>query len=327
MVTEITPQLQYAAQKWQKDAGYPSAVLSGILPNAEHLRDGGPHVSIEDLKRYGNYPDYSTPDPLGRPPAVKNLRAGSAIDMTVNKADMVKMHGRVLKVWQDHTDPRRRFINAINVWDGVTGHLPDRFNFQTNQRAPTDRSHEWHGHADFVRSRWDQQSVGKPEADKAARAFVSLISGESKVAWIAREEPIPITEEDDMKCFGLIGHLPTTIGGRSSEALMPVNSGLLAWGPAYMSVSADLFGGTAAFRLAIWDAAGVILKIYEEQRDSSGRLINDYCRLDASRRVWTAPLPTGSRGFSAVRVDSGVKDSAHGPETPIGWGIEYAPRV
>ncbi|MEV0731326.1 hypothetical protein [Polymorphospora sp. NPDC050346] len=195
MTTETTRQLRYAAQKWEDEAGYPSAVLSGIVPDAAHLARGGPHVSIEDLRLHGNYPDYSTPDPLGRPPAVVNLKAAAAIDMSVSRADMVKSHGRVYRVWLDPTDPRRRYVNAINVWDGVPGNLPDRFNFQTGERTKTDRSHEWHCHADFVRSRWDEQSVGRAAADRAARAFVSLISGESRQTWIDREGPAIAGEE------------------------------------------------------------------------------------------------------------------------------------
>jgi hypothetical protein len=180
MTTTSTPYLDSVARIWEIQCGYASAVFSGIVPDQAHLDRGGPHVSIEDLRRFGNYPDYSTPAPLGRPPAVKNLQAGSAIDMSMNRTDMIKLYWRVLAVWARRTtDPRARYINAWNVWDGNSSHPPRRLNFQTGANTEATWDHTWHSHGDLVRALWDELYAGSHGVLEAVRAVVSMLKGES----------------------------------------------------------------------------------------------------------------------------------------------------
>lgn len=208
MTTTSTPYLDRARVLWEDHSGYPSAVFSGIIPDQAHLDNGGPHVSIEDLKRFGNYPDYSTPNPLGRPPAVKNLKASSGIDMSKNRADMITGYHRVRAVWADHSDPRRKYINAWNIWDGNDNHSPRRLNFQTNVDGTATIDHRWHEHTDVVRALWDPGYVGEAQVWVAVDAFHSIAKGETKAQYIERIEGDGMPTVGDWRMHALIYNLP-----------------------------------------------------------------------------------------------------------------------
>lgn len=154
---------------------FKSGVLSGIVPDDDHLENGGYHCSVEDLRRFGNGDDYSNvrPDDKNR-----NVKHGAAFDVSVNEADMKRIHSRVHAVWADRSDPRRKYVNAINCWDGSGDAV--RLDFYANTAGYASDDHKWHTHGEF-RRRYVLDA-------KAARAVVSIYAGVSKAAWIEEEE-------------------------------------------------------------------------------------------------------------------------------------------
>lgn len=165
-----------------------SAVMAGIVPDKRHLQQGGYHVCLYHLRTYGRLGDYSSTRTLDRPPKVTKAGEGysCAYDIGMGKADMIRTHGAVRKVWLDKSDPRRRFVNAINCWDGAGDAV--RYNFQSNTQTRATPDHKTHVHGDAPRVYMDPTHK---EHEKAARAHASILIGESKAAWVAREEPKP----------------------------------------------------------------------------------------------------------------------------------------
>lgn len=166
-----------------------SAVMAGIVPDRRHLDSGGFHVCLVHLRKYGNFGDYSSSSSLDRPPKVSKAGEGysCAYDIGMSKPDMIKTYAAVKRVHGDKSDPRRKFVNAINVWDGDGD--AQRFNFQTGKVGYANASHKTHVHGDCPRCYMDP---AHPEHAKAARAHISILTGESRAAWEAREEPKPI---------------------------------------------------------------------------------------------------------------------------------------
>lgn len=179
MATLVSAPIRSIATAAVDDCGYASAVLSGIVPNQRHLDRGGYHCSVEDLRRFGNGNDYSNSRPDDRD---HNERYGAAADVSMNTADMKRNYKRVHAVWADKSDPRRKYVNCINTWDGSGDAV--RLDFVTGTAKYASPDHKWHIHLE-VRRRYLLD-------DKAARAVISILKGEGKTTWIAREEPAPV---------------------------------------------------------------------------------------------------------------------------------------
>lgn len=166
-----------------------SAVMAGIVPDARHYKTGGYHVCLFHLRTHGKLGDYSSSRTLDTPPKVSKAGEGysCAYDIGMSRADMIRTHGAVRKVWLDRADPRRRFINAINCWDGAGD--ATRYNFQQNTAGFATPDHKTHVHGDAPRCYMDP---AHKDHEKAARAHASVLIGESRAAWTAREEPRPV---------------------------------------------------------------------------------------------------------------------------------------
>lgn len=180
-----TPQLRLVVTIVK--AGRKSAVFSGIVPDQRHLGSGGYHVCLVHLASHKKLGDYSSTRPLDKTPKVTAAGKGysCACDISMSPADMKRSYASVKKVYGDRSDPRRRWVNAINCWSGSGD--AKRFNFQQNTVGYASPDHKSHVHADLPRAYVDQ-ARSKADADKAARAAASIIVGESKASWIAREE-------------------------------------------------------------------------------------------------------------------------------------------
>lgn len=188
MSTLAATTTRWAAQ--QIENHYASAIISGIVPDQAHRRGGGYHVSIQDLATHGNAGDYSNRRPGDKAPPVTppGRKFAAAFDISMSPADMRRVHRAVMKVFADKTDPRRRYINAINCWDGSGEAV--RVDFQANTVGWATADHRWHVHADNPRQYTDVARDSKA-AWKAARAVVSAINGQGKAAWLAAEAPRP----------------------------------------------------------------------------------------------------------------------------------------
>lgn len=153
--------------EWEHNCGYASAVFSGFEPDAAHKKSGGYHCSVTDLRAYGNQNDYSNTRADDKD---LNVEYGSAIDMSMSPADMVKCHGRVRAVFDDRSDPRRQYINAINTYDGSGDAV--RLDFAANTASFASADHKWHNHGE-TRRRWNTDMT-------AARAMASVLRGDTK---------------------------------------------------------------------------------------------------------------------------------------------------
>lgn len=156
---------------------YASAVFSGITGDADHLKRNSYHNGIEDNPiRFG----FSNQRPDDRvPPGTWPTNLSAAGDMSMSKADMVKDYKRMMAVYKDPTDPRRKYLNAFNGWNGVGD--AKRVDFVANTITWASPDHKWHVHEEFKR-KW----IGKKEAHDA---ILSIHRGWTKAQWIASIQP------------------------------------------------------------------------------------------------------------------------------------------
>jgi LysM repeat protein len=185
---QASPLMRDAVKTVEKT--FKSAVFAGIVPDPRHLKHGGYHVCFNHLVAHGNADDYSNRRKLDESTAFTLAGRGlsCASDVSLSRADMMRLHANVRRVYLDHTDPRRKLINAINCWDGSGDAV--RYDFQGNTAGYASPDHKSHTHGDFPRAYVDAHRDAKTAA-KSMRAWVSVVTGEAKAVWVAREEPKP----------------------------------------------------------------------------------------------------------------------------------------
>lgn len=170
MTTKATSLLLNVAYEWETIYG--SAAFSGIVGDPAHQKTGGYHISIED-----NSPtNYSVVRPDDKaPPGDWSRIHATALDMSMNKADMILSTRRWMVVWSDRTDPRRKYFNGFNGWTGSGD--AQRWDFVTNTVQKSTNDHQWHQHSEIRRKYWNDPTAHK--------AMVSVARGETKEQWIA----------------------------------------------------------------------------------------------------------------------------------------------
>lgn len=180
MTTLAPPTIKAVIPAWEK--AYPSAVFSGIVGDMAHMNRGGYHVSIEDQSST-NYSVILSDDKA--PPGTWPRNLAAALDMSMNKTDMILSTRRWMAVWADHSDPRRRFFRGFNGWLG-TGNA-QRWDFVKNTVQESTNDHTWHQHTEW-RRRYANDSLARDAA-------ISIARGESKATWIAHhpeDAPSPV---------------------------------------------------------------------------------------------------------------------------------------
>ncbi len=166
MSTVATAAMRQLAADWEKL--WKSAQISGIVPDARHLRQGGYHCSRQDQVDKSNYSVVRPDDKLGPD------NAAAAIDMTMNRADMIACTKRRVTVFADASDPRRKYINAFNgTLDGSTAL---RWDVYARKRTSASSDHTWHVHME-VRRKY-------VESSSAMAAILSVLKGQSKAAFL-----------------------------------------------------------------------------------------------------------------------------------------------
>lgn len=320
MTTVAPPPLKWAAQQIIASGVYPSAVLSGIVPDLAHLDNGGYHVSIDDLIRYDNAGDYSNRNTLDKSPPVTaaGRRYAAAFDISMSERDMIKHHGNVRRVWLNRaTDTRAKYVNAINTWDGSGDAV--RFNFLkgTAERASSD--HKWHGHDDSPRAYVDDVR-DHAAAWRSARAHVSIWTGQSHDAWLRQEQLGPYAPKPPAKPTPTPTAPPPAPVPVEDDTDMIIESRTLPPGHAYDSTGKPITGDDDA---AAWDGSTCLYSLpmppagHKDHRWGKDyrlfvSLTGDHLTADAQVRVaindgarWhvsTVTVPAGGDGRINVTV-------------------------
>lgn len=142
VTTAPTAQMMRLVRGWEEL--YPSAVFSGINGDAAHHERPTKHLSRSfnrDKFGAGAWPISTAKDKQG--PSDK----ACAGDMSMAKADMVRSHDRIKKVFDNRrTDPRAQFFGAFNTWDGSGDAV--RFNFVSGKAEYSTPDHKWHDHGE-----------------------------------------------------------------------------------------------------------------------------------------------------------------------------------
>jgi hypothetical protein len=168
MTTKAPSMLVDTAHAWEDM--FPSAIFAGIVGDINH--PDGYHISYEDNPG-GNYSIVRSPDKPPKMPSANAVMA-SAIDMSMNKTDMVTHYNRIIKVYNDHTDPRRRYFNAVNCWDGKSANAV-RLDLYANTKSTATNDHKSHVHDEYPRMYCQDPMAGQ--------AHLSVWSGQSKEDW------------------------------------------------------------------------------------------------------------------------------------------------
>jgi hypothetical protein len=165
--TVATGTLKAFALDWEKKCGLKSAVLSGIVGDASHK--GGYHRSREDQPSKANYSVVRPDDRLGPDDAA------SAVDMSMNTADMKTCTARLAKAYDNVADPRRKYMNAFN---GTTnGTTARRWDVYARRTEPASSDHLWHVHLS-IRRRYVNSAT-------ATKALISILKGETVAQYLA----------------------------------------------------------------------------------------------------------------------------------------------
>jgi hypothetical protein len=161
MATLSTVALNWLASEWEKL--FPSAVISGIVGDAAHAREGGYHISREDQPS-NNY-SVVRADDRGGP-----SNRAAAVDISMNTSDMSKCDARLRKAFNNRkADPRMKYINAWNGWDGQDD--AQRNDVVTGDLTYATDDHKWHVHLEVRRKYVNDMN--------AMKAILSILKGET----------------------------------------------------------------------------------------------------------------------------------------------------
>jgi hypothetical protein len=162
MTTVAYPAVESFAHQWQ--GSYRTAVCSGICGDLAHRLRGGYHISRVDQPAN----NYSVVRPDDRPGNGPN-DAAAAVDMSMNRADMILCTRRLTAVFANDRDPRRKYVNAWNGWLGAGD--AQRWDMVSRKVSRASSDHKWHIHLEIRRL-----YVGNAGAMKA---ILSAVRGES----------------------------------------------------------------------------------------------------------------------------------------------------
>jgi hypothetical protein len=164
MATVATTELKWLASEWKKL--YKSAVVSGIVGDTRHAARGGYHISRQDQPK-SNYSVVRADDKAGR------ADAAAAIDMNLSESDMRLCTGRLIAVFTNKSDPRRKYLNGFNGWNGSGS--AKRYDIAGSRVSSASSDHKWHVHLE-IRRRYTESMI-------AMRAVLSVLRGESVAAY------------------------------------------------------------------------------------------------------------------------------------------------
>jgi hypothetical protein len=181
MTTLSTSSINWLANEWEKT--YKTAVLSGVVGDLAHKLRGGYHISREDQPKT----NYSVIRPDDKPGNGPNDRA-AAIDMTMSTADIIKCHTQLRTLWKNRdNDPRFKYINAWNGWDGQGD--AGRYDVVKGTISFASSDHKWHIHLEIRRKYVNDMN--------AMKAILSLLKGESIATYLGTPAKPNTSSGDD----------------------------------------------------------------------------------------------------------------------------------
>ena len=183
MSTIASPQLRELAAEWKTGCGFKSAVISGIVGDTSHAQRGGYHISRQDQVSKTNYSVLRPDDKPGNGPD----NTASAIDMTMNTADMILCTKRLVKAYENLQDPRRKYLNGFN--GTVDGTYAKRWDIYARVISPATRDHLWHVHIS-IRRKYSTSAT-------AAKAIVSILRGESVAKYLESIGVVPVPPKSE----------------------------------------------------------------------------------------------------------------------------------
>jgi hypothetical protein len=148
---------------------YRSAVCSGISGDRRHQEAGGYHIG----RKFQSARNYSVVRPHDRP-GKGPADGAAAVDITMGRRDMMLCTARLAAAWRNTRDPRRKYLNAFNGWDGSGS--ATRYDVYARRTKPATRDHKWHIHCE-IRRAYILSAV-------AVDAIISIIRGESVATWL-----------------------------------------------------------------------------------------------------------------------------------------------
>jgi hypothetical protein len=208
MTTLSTTSINWLANQWEDVYG--TAVLSGVVGDLAHKARGGYHISRED-QGSSNYSVIRPDDKPGNGPSDR----AAAIDMTMSTSDMIKCHTRLRNIWKNRAnDPRMKYINAWNGWDGEGD--AGRYDVVKGTISFASADHKWHIHLEIRRKYVNDMN--------AMRAILSMLKGESAQGAIS-----PV-EDDDMTKAEMLALLNSAEGKKAiSDAVLGASAGNKAY--------------------------------------------------------------------------------------------------
>lgn len=186
-LSPTTPML-WAAQQIVYHMDYPSAVFSGINGDQRHFERNTYHIGIAELPIPDGFSNVRPDDKA--PPGTWSRWHSSAEDISMSKADMVKNYYRWLVVFNNRRfDPRAKFFNAYNGWDGVGD--AKRMDFVTGTIGYATPDHTWHRHNEKRRRYWNDWDAAKAQASvdrgESMSQYISGNGGSDKMYMYVRD--------------------------------------------------------------------------------------------------------------------------------------------
>jgi hypothetical protein len=208
-----------------RNPNLPSAVNSGLVGVTTNRNNNSYHHSKNSApnKNRGAYTNNWFNDLTKNHPSI-NKDAVTGSDTSMNRADMIKSTKQFKRVFDDHTDPRRKyFAEVIGTLDGVNA---IRMDFGDGSVDKASKDHTWHLHKGWWYLYWGSW--------EAADADLSVQRGETKAQYIERHgggSTPPSTEEDEDEMIltaQLKGHDTVWKGNGTPGTLMSVHT-MRAW--------------------------------------------------------------------------------------------------
>jgi hypothetical protein len=167
MATVAYQAMKDFAKGWERI--FRSAVCSGVAGDRRHQKAGGYHIG----RRYQSGSNYSVVRPDDRRGCGPD-DGSSAVDITMNRRDMILATTRLRSAYNNTKDPRRKYLNAFNGWVGSGA--ATRYDVYARRTKSASSDHKWHVHLE-QRRRWIKDATSNA-------AILSILRGESVTTWL-----------------------------------------------------------------------------------------------------------------------------------------------